>query len=68
MWVGTATRYGLGGPGIKSRWVARFPTPVQTSPGVQPASSAMVSGSFPGVKQTERGVDHTPPSRAEVKE
>jgi hypothetical protein len=26
--VGTATRYGLDSPGIKSRWEARFPAPV----------------------------------------
>ena len=31
--VGIATRYGLGGPGIESRWGARFSTPVQTGPG-----------------------------------
>jgi hypothetical protein len=28
----------------------------------------MGTGSFPGVKRTERGVDHPPPSSAEVKE
>jgi hypothetical protein len=28
----------------------------------------MMTGSFPGVKQPGRGVDHLPPSRAEVKE
>jgi hypothetical protein len=31
-------------------------------------SSTMGTGSFPGVKQTRRGFDHTPPSSAEVKE
>ena len=34
--VGTATRYGLDGPGIESRWGARFSTPIQTGPGVYP--------------------------------
>jgi hypothetical protein len=36
--VGIATRYGLDGPGIESRWEARFCAPVQTGPGAtQPA-------------------------------
>ena len=46
--VGIATGYGLNGPGIKSRW-GRFSVPVQTGPGVHPASFAMGTGSFPGV-------------------
>jgi hypothetical protein len=33
-----------------------------------PASYTMVSGSLPGVKRPRRGVDHPPPSSAEVKE
>ena len=36
--VGIASRYGLDGPGIESRWVARFSTPAQTGPGAHPAS------------------------------
>jgi len=36
--VGIATRYWLDGPGIKSRWEARFPAPVQNGPGAHPAS------------------------------
>ena len=39
--VGTATRYGLDGPGIESRWGARFFAPVQTGPGAHPASYTM---------------------------
>jgi len=31
--VGIATGYGLDGPGIESRWGARFSPPVQTGPG-----------------------------------
>jgi hypothetical protein len=58
--TGTATRYGLDGPGIKSRWEARFSAPVQTSPGAHPASSTTGTGSFPGVKRPGRGVDHPP--------
>ena len=64
--VGIATRYRLDGPGIQSRWGARFSAPVQTGPGAHPASCTMGTGSFPGVKSPARGVDHPPPSRAEV--
>jgi len=48
--VGIATGYGLDGPGIESRWEARFSAPLQTSPGAHPASCRMGTGSFPGVK------------------
>jgi hypothetical protein len=47
---------------------ARFYSPVQTGPGAYPASCIMGTGSFPGVKRPERGLDHSPPSSAEVKE
>jgi len=53
--VGTATRYGLDGPGIESRWGKRFSAPVQTGLGANPASYTMGTGSFPGVKRPERG-------------
>jgi hypothetical protein len=36
--VGIATRYGLDGPGIESRWERDFSAPVQTGPGAHPAS------------------------------
>jgi len=39
---------------------AMFSAPVQTDPGPHPASYTMGTGSFPGVKQPERGVDHPP--------
>jgi len=45
-----------------------FSAPVQTDPGAHPASYTMGTGSFPGVKRPRRGVNHQPPSRAEVKE
>ena len=48
--VGIANGYGLDGPGIESRWGARFPAPVQPGPGAHPASCTMGTGSFPGVK------------------
>ena len=58
--VGIATRYGLDGPGMESRWGARFSAPVQTCPGAQPVSYTMGTGSFPGVNRAGRGVDHPP--------
>jgi hypothetical protein len=63
--VGIATRYRLDGPGIESRW-ARFFAPVQNGPEAHPASYTMGIRSYPGVKRPERGVDHPPPSSAEV--
>ena len=65
--VGIATRYGLDGPGIESRSGEIFHS-VQTGPGAHPASYIMGTGSLPGVKRPGRGVDHPPPSSAEVKE
>jgi hypothetical protein len=53
-----ATGYGLDGPGIESRWEARFSAPVHTGPGAHPASRTMNTGSFPGVK-SGRGVTLT---------
>jgi len=47
---------------------ARFSAPVQTGLGAHPASYTMGTGSFPGVKRPGSGVDHPPPSSAEVKE
>jgi len=62
--VGIATGYGLGGPGIESRWGARFSAPVQTGPGAHPASCTMGARYFSRVK-SGRGVTLTPhPLRA----
>jgi len=66
--VGIVTCYRLDGPGIESRWEARFSAPIQTGSEAHPASYTMGTGSFPGVKQPGRGVDHPLPSSAEVKE
>ena len=44
---------------VWSWWRARFSTPVQTGPGARPASFAMGTASFPGVK-SGRGVTLTP--------
>jgi hypothetical protein len=65
--VGIGTRYGLDGPGIESRWGARFSAHVQTGPGSHPASYTKGTGVFPGVKRPGRCIDHLPPSSAEVK-
>jgi hypothetical protein len=46
--------------------VARFSAPVQTGPAAHPVSNAMCTGSFPGVKRPERGVDHPSPINMEV--
>jgi hypothetical protein len=66
--VGIATRYGLDGPGIESRWGQGFSAAIQTGPGAHPATYTMGTGSFLGVKRPGRGVDHPPPFSAEVKE
>ena len=47
---------------------SRFSAPFQTGPGAYPASYTLGTESFPGVKRPGRGVDHPPPSSAEVKE
>ena len=66
--VGIATRYGLDGPGIESRWGRDFPTTVQTGLGAHPASYTFGTGSFPGLKRSGRGVNHPTPFSTEVKE
>ena len=65
--VGIATRYGLDGPDRILVW-ARFSAPLQTGPEAHSASCTMGTGSFPGVKEPGRGVDHPPSSSAAVKE
>jgi hypothetical protein len=66
--VGIATRYGLDGPGIESRWGRDFPHP--SRPVLEPTQPPIqrVPGKDLGVKRLGRGVDHPPPSSAEVKE
>ena len=46
---------------------ARFSAPFQTDPGAYSASYTIGTGYFPGVKRPGHGVDHPPPSSAEVK-
>ena len=47
---------------------AIFSAPVQTGPRTHPASYSSGTGSFAGIKEPRHGVDHQPPSSAEVKE
>ena len=47
---------------------ARISAPVQKCRGSHPASCKMGTGPLAGVKRTGHGVDHPPPSSAEVKE
>ena len=47
---------------------ARFSAPVQTGSESHSASYTMGTGAFPKAKRPGGGVDHTPPSSAEVKE
>jgi hypothetical protein len=48
--VGIATGYGLNGPGMESRWGARFFAHVQTGPGAHPALLYNGCRVFPGGK------------------
>jgi hypothetical protein len=65
--VDITTRYGLDGPGNESLVEARFSASDETGPGAHPASCTMGTWSFSGIKRPGRGVDHPPPSSAEVK-
>jgi hypothetical protein len=58
--VGIATRYGLGGPGIESRWGRDFSAPVQTRPGVHPVPHNRYRVTFTVVRRPKRGVEHPP--------
>jgi hypothetical protein len=63
-----ATRYGLDGPGIESRWWRDIQHP--SRPDMRPTQPPIqwVPGPFPGGKEPGRGVNYPPPSSARVKE
>ena len=65
--VGIATRYGLDGPEIESLWVRDFPHPSRLALGPTQPPIKWVPV-FPGSEAAGVGVDHPPPSSAEVKE
>ena len=58
------TGYGQDGPGIESRWGARFSAPVQTVPGAHPAPSKMGTRSIRGKGRPRRDADPSPTSTA----
>jgi hypothetical protein len=64
--VRIATRYGLDGPGIESRW--RQDLPHRSRPALGPTQPFMqwVPGLLPEVKRQGRGGDHPSPPSAEV--
>ena len=62
--VGIATRYGLNGPGIESRWGGGRDFPHPSRPALGPTHPPVQW--VPEVKRPGRGVDHPPPSSAEV--
>ena len=66
--VGTVTLYGLDCPGIKSRWRRDFPHLSKPAPGPTEPPTKWVPGLSRGLNRPGRGVDHSPPSSAEVKE
>ena len=66
--VGIATTLQAGRSGDRIPVGARFSAPTHTGPGAHPAPCTISTGSFPGVNRPGRGVDHPPPSSAEVKE
>jgi hypothetical protein len=55
---GTATRYGLDGPGIESQWRWDFSYPSKQTLGPTLYNEYRVS--FPEIKRKERGVDRPP--------
>jgi hypothetical protein len=58
----------LDGPGIESRCGKDFTNPSRRALGPNQPPVQWVPGLFLGVKRPGRGVDHPPPSSAEVKE
>ena len=66
--VAIATRYGLDGPGIESRWRRDFPHPSRSALGPTQVPIQWVPGVFAERKEPRRDVNHPPPSSAEVKQ
>ena len=66
--VGTATRYGLDGPGIELRRGRDFSAPVQTGPGAHLGSYTKGTGSFGGEKRPGHIADIPSSSSTETKE
>ena len=64
--VGIATGYGLDGPGIESRWGARFSAPVHTGPGATQPYLYQVAGFSRGKQRLGRDAVPSLPSSAVV--
>jgi hypothetical protein len=60
--VSIATRYGLEGPEIQSRWGAGFSVPVQTGLWAHPATYTKGTESFLGEKRLGVALTSTPSS------
>ena len=60
--VSIATRYGLEGPGIESRWGLDFPHPSRPALGPTQPPVKWVPGLSLGVKRPGRGAVHPPAS------
>ena len=58
--VGIATRYGLGGPGIESRWARDFSHPSRAALGPTQPPIQWYRVAFLRVKRPRRGVNHPP--------
>ena len=56
--IGTATGYGLDGPGIECQWVSLFPHSSRPALGLTQPPVHGVQGPFLGVKRPGFGVDH----------
>ena len=63
-----ALHYRLYGPGIKYWWGQDFPPPSSLALGPTQPPMQRVPGYFQGAKQPGRGINHSPPSSANVKE
>jgi hypothetical protein len=58
--VGIATRYGMNGPGIESRWRQDLPHPSISTLGLTQPLIQWVPGLLPEVKRQGHGGDHPP--------
>ena len=66
--VGIVTGYGFDGPGIESRWRRDFPHMSRPALRITQPPEQRVPGLHSGLKWPQRGVDHPPPSSAQVTE
>jgi hypothetical protein len=64
--VGIATRYGLEGPGMESRWGTNVLHQSSQALGPTQPPVLWVSGYSPVVRRQRGGVNHLPQSRADV--